>query len=180
VKVARTAIIPQMKAIVAVWSRQDWDWVCDGCADVSYALWRIGQQLGWPVKLVAGTATMKGGERFPHAWLTVNGKIFDPVAYANHYRVARYSPDKGDPLKAIRDIFGVETDELYGFNVSSAIKQLGLAEAIATAHREAARFRGMHKARRHLPGKLAFTLRRNATGSFVNSKLASYLRRPVA
>jgi hypothetical protein len=42
-------------------------------------------------------------------------------------------------------------------------------------HEEIARIRGMHKSRRHPAGKLAFTLRGDATVAFVNDKLASYL-----
>jgi hypothetical protein len=44
-----------------------------------------------------------------------------------------------------------------------------------TTHEEIARIRGMQKARRHPAGKLAFTLRGNATAAFINDKLASYL-----
>jgi hypothetical protein len=44
-----------------------------------------------------------------------------------------------------------------------------------TTHEEIARIRGMQKARRHPAGKLAFTLRGDATVAFVNAKLASYL-----
>jgi hypothetical protein len=44
-----------------------------------------------------------------------------------------------------------------------------------TTHEQIARIRGMHKARRHPAGKLAFTLRGNATVAFINDKLASYL-----
>ena len=44
-----------------------------------------------------------------------------------------------------------------------------------TTHEEIARIRGMRKARRHPAGKLAFTLRGDATTAFVNDKLASYL-----
>jgi hypothetical protein len=44
-----------------------------------------------------------------------------------------------------------------------------------TTHEEIARIRGMQKARRHPAGKLAFTLRGDATVAFINDKLASYL-----
>lgn len=44
-----------------------------------------------------------------------------------------------------------------------------------TTHEQIARIRGMHKARRHPAGKLAFTLRGDATVAFINAKLASYL-----
>jgi hypothetical protein len=44
-----------------------------------------------------------------------------------------------------------------------------------TTHDEIAKIRGMQKARRHPAGKLAFTLRGDATVAFVNAKLASYL-----
>jgi hypothetical protein len=44
-----------------------------------------------------------------------------------------------------------------------------------TTHEQIARIRGMHKARRHPAGKLAFTLRGNSTVAFINDKLASYL-----
>ncbi len=44
-----------------------------------------------------------------------------------------------------------------------------------TTHEQIARIRGKHKVRRHPAGKLAFTLRGNATVAFINDKLASYL-----
>ena len=44
-----------------------------------------------------------------------------------------------------------------------------------TTHEQIARIRGMQKARRHPAGKLAFTLRGNATVALINDKLASYL-----
>jgi hypothetical protein len=44
-----------------------------------------------------------------------------------------------------------------------------------TTHEEIAKIRGMQKGRRHPAGKLAFTLRGNATVAFINDKLASYL-----
>ncbi len=44
-----------------------------------------------------------------------------------------------------------------------------------TTHEQSARIRGMNKVRRHPAGKLAFTLRGNATVAFINDKLASYL-----
>jgi hypothetical protein len=44
-----------------------------------------------------------------------------------------------------------------------------------TTHHQIAKIRGMHKVRPHPAGKLAFTLRGNATVAFINDKLASYL-----
>ena len=44
-----------------------------------------------------------------------------------------------------------------------------------TTHEQIARIRGQNKARRHPAGKLAFTLRGNATVAFINDKLASHL-----
>jgi hypothetical protein len=44
-----------------------------------------------------------------------------------------------------------------------------------TTHEEIARIRGMQKARRHPAGKLAFTLRGDATVALINDKLASHL-----
>jgi hypothetical protein len=44
-----------------------------------------------------------------------------------------------------------------------------------TTHEQIARIRGRHKVRRHPAGKLAFTLRGNATVAFINDKLASHL-----
>ena len=44
-----------------------------------------------------------------------------------------------------------------------------------TTHEEIAKIRGMQKGRRHPAGKLAFTLRGDATVAFINDKLASYL-----
>lgn len=127
----RDSIVPTMRQIVDVWSAEDWDWVSDGCADVSYALWRIAQKLNWDCKLITGNATVKGGNGFAHVWLVVNGRIFDPVSYANNYKVLKYDAAKGDPaeqLKIVRDYFGVETDEdaAYGFDAAAAIKQFGL------------------------------------------------------
>lgn len=128
---AKQSLIPTLKRIVDVWAHEDWDWVCDGCADVSFALWRIAQRKGWNVQLVTGTAYTKDDDSYAHAWLIVNGKIFDPVAYANQYRVHRYEADEGDPLPVIRDTFGVETDNegLYSPDVGEQIKKLGLAES---------------------------------------------------
>lgn len=44
-----------------------------------------------------------------------------------------------------------------------------------TSHEQIAFIRGKQKARRHPAGKLAFTLRGDATVAFINDKLASYL-----
>ncbi|HEV2394641.1 MAG TPA: hypothetical protein VG146_19995 [Verrucomicrobiae bacterium] len=44
-----------------------------------------------------------------------------------------------------------------------------------TTHEQIARIRGMQKGRAHPAGKLAFTLRGDATVAFINDKLASYL-----
>jgi hypothetical protein len=44
-----------------------------------------------------------------------------------------------------------------------------------TTHEQIARIRGKQKTRRHPAGKLAFTLRGDATVAFINDKLASYL-----
>jgi len=44
-----------------------------------------------------------------------------------------------------------------------------------TTHEQIAKVRGMQKARRHPAGKLAFTLRGDATVALINDKLASYL-----
>lgn len=44
-----------------------------------------------------------------------------------------------------------------------------------TTHEQIAEIRGMRKSRRHPAGKLAFTLRGNATVALINDKLASFL-----
>lgn len=122
--------IATMKRVVDVWSNEDSDWVSDGCADVTYALWRIGQRLGWPCSPVTGNAEMKDGDVFQHAWLNVAGRVFDPVGYANNYKVHRYHPNGGgeaEHVKTLSDTFGVETDESdYGFDADEAIRSLGL------------------------------------------------------
>lgn len=124
-------LVATLKRIVDVWLVEDPEWVENGCADVCFALFNIGKKLGWPVSLVTGNSKFSDGEVLPHAWLLVDGKIFDPVAYASGYVVNEYAPSTGsdeDHIKAIGDVFGVETDELYGFDTDDAIKRLGLQQ----------------------------------------------------
>lgn len=118
----------KLKQIVDVWAAEDWDWVCDGCADVSYALWLIGQKLEWNCRIITGNVKV-GESHFGHVWLNIDGKIFDPVAHANGYKVQKYSPMSGqeaEHLKVVKEVFGVVDDEFYGFDADDAIKEFQL------------------------------------------------------
>ena len=66
---------------------------------------------------------------FGHVWLKIDGKIFDPVAYANGYRVLKYSPMSGsekEHIKVVKEVFGVVDDEFYGFDADEAIARFEL------------------------------------------------------
>jgi hypothetical protein len=129
-KEASSPIIAKMKQIVDVWAQEDWDWVSDGCADVSYALWRIAQKLDWNCQLATGNAHMKDGDLFGHVWLIVDGKIFDPVAYANHYRVHRYEASSEDPLEIISNVYGAPVNDPDHDYTDEHIQQFGLSENV--------------------------------------------------
>lgn len=129
-KEASSPIIAKMKRIVDVWAQEDWDWVSDGCADVSYALWLIARKLGWNCQLATGNAHMKDGDVFGHVWLVVDGKIFDPVAYANDYRVHRYAASSEDPLEIISNVYGAPVDDPDHDYSDEHIQQFGLNESL--------------------------------------------------
>ena len=124
-------IIRTLKRIVQVWKQEDPEWVQNGCADVSHALWQICQRKGWPCQIITGTAKSGRGEPFIHAWLNIEGTLFDPVAFASNYRVKHYfayEQDQAAHVKTISDTFGVETDTDYGFDPDQAIKDLKIED----------------------------------------------------
>jgi hypothetical protein len=68
----------------------DFDFVQDGCGEVTDVLEQYAKARGWRgVRRVLGKATRRG-QTFAHAWLTVDGVRFDPVAHAVGWRASRY------------------------------------------------------------------------------------------
>ena len=85
----------------AEWLHEDDpEWVEGGCADVSGLLLDYAAERGMKgVRALSGTSSRrKKGGGFPHVWLTVDGVIFDPVAYAQGLRFAIYEEGDGGRL----------------------------------------------------------------------------------
>lgn len=122
-------VVEKLKRVIDVWKHEDPEWVENGCADLSFGLWQISLRLGWPVRPVTGIAVHSDGTPFEHAWLAIDGKVFDPSAYASGYKVKVYKPRRESETEAARTfaaIFGVETNDLYGFDADAEISRLGL------------------------------------------------------
>lgn len=114
------------KRIVDVWANEDPEHVEGGCADLSYDLYQIGQRLGWNIEVVTGGASV-GESSFPHAWVEIDGELFDPAAYAGGFRVDTYEENnRGEAaLETCANFFGVRgADEDWAPDYAAEIKRL--------------------------------------------------------
>jgi len=68
--------------------------VAGGCADVSEILAAFGRSRGYDVRPVYGTVTT-GGEKLEHAWLSVQGRRFDPTWWLLGERGGTYKESRG-------------------------------------------------------------------------------------
>lgn len=78
----------------------------EGCADVAVEIQKFARIVGLPdVDAVYGSAYTRRSGRFPHAWLVVDGLIYDARGELERRRYERYSPDAN-----VAELFGVDEE----------------------------------------------------------------------
>lgn len=89
--------LSRVKEIVDWLYDEDPDFVEGGCYDTVLFLQKVCRRLRIPCRVVTGHVIDDFGGDIPHAWVTVVGKLFDPVAYAVGWKGTNYRPDATIP-----------------------------------------------------------------------------------
>lgn len=66
----------------------DPDWFEGGCWDVANVLAEYARRRGIEVRVAAGQARARKAGSFPHAWLVVRNRLFDPIVVAGGPRIS--------------------------------------------------------------------------------------------
>jgi hypothetical protein len=86
----------------------DPEWFVGGCADIAAAIEEFAKRLGLSdVHAVYGSMYLRGEGWLPHAWLRVEGVVYDPRADLEGKTFLRL---REDVTQGACDVFGVDED----------------------------------------------------------------------
>lgn len=136
----------------ALWlNEHDPDSFHEGCGDVSVALERFAEMIGLENVVATAGTTPKTGF---HAWLEVDGALFDPVAFVEGFKPGKYKKDPAVLAMLVCELFSDEELERMkrdlGFS-SEASPPEALIESVGARYQQAGDYVDGLLVRDHVP-----------------------------